>query len=119
MPIKLIYKEKEHAVDEHMADRITQLRDIYGFIIEERMIDPRLNLYNRFAADHADILKADPDNFLAQAYLFAYTRDVKNRPEYNVPYGPDEIPRRITSYNVCYTKLLRTRRLRGTCHPLA
>jgi len=93
MPVKIIYKEKQHGVAEHLADRITQLRDIYGFIIEERMIDPRLNLYNRFAADHADILKADPDNFLAQAYFFAYTRDVKNRPEYKVHLGPNEIPR--------------------------
>ncbi len=92
MPVKLVYKTKEKATEEHLADRLTQLRDVYGFIIEERMIDPRLNLYNRFAADQADIMKADPDNFLAQAYLFTYTRDVKNRPEYQVTECPEGIP---------------------------
>lgn len=91
--IRLVYKAKKQAKEEHLADRLTQLRDVYGFIIEERMIDPRLNLYNRFAADQSDILKAEPDNFLAKAYKFAYFRNRRFRPDYKVPEAPDDTPR--------------------------
>lgn len=90
--IRLVYKLKKQAKEEHLTDRITQLRDVYGFIIEERMTDPRLNLYNRFVADQADVLKADPDNFLGKAYKFAYTRNRRNRPDYKVSECPDNIP---------------------------
>ena len=90
--IRLVYKAKKQAKEEHLADRLTQLRDVYGFIIEERMTNPRLNLYNRFVADQADVLKADPDNFLGKAYKFAYTRNRRNRPDYKVQECPDNIP---------------------------
>ena len=90
--VRLIYKTKEKAVAENEIDRFTQIRDLWGFTSEERPFNPRLNLYNRFVADQADLMKANPNSWLGKAYLYAYTRDVKNRPEYKIPECPKGVP---------------------------
>lgn len=88
----LIYKTKESARPEHELDRITQIRDLYGFTVEERPTSPRLNLYNRFAADNADLLKVNPDHWLAKAYKYVLTNNVNDRPDYKIPECPAGVP---------------------------
>ena len=90
--LRLVYKLNELARIEHEQDRFTQIRDIYGFIVEERPINSRLNLYNRFEADRTDLLKANPNHWLAKAYKFAYMRDTTYRPEYEIAACPEGIP---------------------------
>ncbi|MDQ3843230.1 MAG: LamG domain-containing protein, partial [Bacteroidota bacterium] len=90
--VRLIYKPKEKARPEHEADRITQVRDLYGFTVEERPTSPRLNLYNRFIADDSDLLKVNPNHFLGKAYKYALTNNVKDRPDYTLPKPPAGVP---------------------------
>ncbi len=55
--IRLVYKPRDEAIAEHELDRFTQVRDLYGFTVEEHPSSPRLNLYNRFVADHTDLMR--------------------------------------------------------------
>ena len=88
--VRLIYKSRDAARPEHELDRITQIRDLYAHIVEERPATPRLNLFNRFMADCNDLLSVNPDNWLAQAYRYALTGQKK--PEYKVPECPAGVP---------------------------
>lgn len=90
--VSLIYKSKEKASPEHELDRITQVRDLYGFTVEERPISPRLNLANRFFADDSDLLKVNPDHWLGKAYKYVLTNNIKDRPEFKIPACPAGVP---------------------------
>ena len=88
--IKLIYKPLKVAGIEHEPDRLTQIRDLYGHIVEERPNNPRFNLYNRFMADCNDLLSVNPDHWLAQTYRYAQSGGKK--PVYRIADCPDDIP---------------------------
>ena len=90
--IRLVYKSMEEAKAEHELDRFTQIRDLFGFTVEERPSSSRLNLYNRFVADQADLMKVNPEHWLGQAYTYANSRDIKDRPEYEIPECPSGVP---------------------------
>lgn len=90
--VRLVYTSKEKASQEHEIDRTTQIRDLYGFTVEERPVSPRLNLYNRFAADDADLLKVNASSFLGKAYKWVLTNNPKDRPDYPVPAAPAGVP---------------------------
>lgn len=88
----LVYKAAEEAKAEHELDRFTQIRDLFGFMVEERPSTPRLNLHNRFVADHADLMKVNPGHWLGHVYQYAKSRDLSDRPEYKIPECPPDIP---------------------------
>jgi hypothetical protein len=88
--VRLIYKSRELAHTEYEPDKITQIRDLYAHIIEERPVTPRLNLFNRFMADCNDLLSVNPYNWQAQAYCYALTG--RKKPEYKLPECPAGIP---------------------------
>jgi hypothetical protein len=90
--VRLVYKTLDEAGKEHESDRFTQIRDLFGFTVEEHPSTPRLNLHNRFVADHADLMKVNPEHWLGQAYKYAKTRDIRDRPEYEIPQCPEGIP---------------------------
>ena len=90
--IRLVYKPKDEARAEHELDRFTQVRDLFGFTVEEHPSTPRLNLYNRFVADHTDLMMANPEHWLGQAYKNAKTRNIKDRPVYEIPSPPEGVP---------------------------
>ena len=46
--IRLVFKARKDALAEHVADRFTQVRDNYAFIVEESPRSRRLNLFNRW-----------------------------------------------------------------------
>ncbi|MBT3384551.1 MAG: LamG domain-containing protein [Prolixibacteraceae bacterium] len=91
--VRLVYKSKAETIAEHELDRFTQIRDLHSHVVEEHPSSPRLNLYNRFIADHKDLLKANPNHWLAKAYLYAFTRNKKDRPEYEIRECPAGIPK--------------------------
>lgn len=88
--IRLVYKTRESARQEHEIDRFTQIRDLYGHIVEERPKSPRFNLYNRLTADCNDLLSVNPDHWLAQTYRYAFNGGAK--PEFKIPECPPDIP---------------------------
>lgn len=88
--IRMVYKTFNDAHAEHELDRFTQVRDLYAHMVEENPRSPRLNLFNRITADCNDLLSVNPDHWLGKAYKYALTRE--NKPEYQIPEGPDGIP---------------------------
>ncbi|HJQ32465.1 MAG TPA: LamG-like jellyroll fold domain-containing protein, partial [Pyrinomonadaceae bacterium] len=68
--VRLIFKPRAEAAKEHELDRFTQARDSYAMLIEEHSNSPRLNLYNRFAADVTDLLRVNPNHWLGQTYWY-------------------------------------------------
>lgn len=68
MDVRLLFKSREEALAEHVADRFEQVRDNYGFLVEERQSTRELGLFNRFYEDLTDLLRADPTHKGALAY---------------------------------------------------
>jgi hypothetical protein len=89
--VRLIFKPRAEAAKEHVLDRFTQARDSYAMLIEEHTNNPRLNLYNRFAADVTDVLRVDPNNWLAQTYWYDSNRS-HPKPAFTQPSPPADIP---------------------------
>jgi hypothetical protein len=90
--VRLVYKSKEEAIDEHIADRFMQVKDLHAHNVEENPRSPRLNSFNRFYADVNDLLRHDPEHWLARAYRYWVSRDPADRPEYQIPPGPEGVP---------------------------
>src|SRR3546814_19991881 len=78
--IRLVFKDRAAALPEHIADRFNQVRDNWGFLVEEHTASKREGLYRRVFADISDLLRVDPDNGEARRYW----ADIDYRPE-NMP----------------------------------
>ncbi|HWP52748.1 MAG TPA: LamG-like jellyroll fold domain-containing protein, partial [Pyrinomonadaceae bacterium] len=89
--VRLIFKAKAEAIKEHEIDRFNQARDSYAMLIEEHTNNPKLNLYNRFAADINDVLRVDPNNWVAQTYWFDSNR-AHPKPAFTQPVAPNGVP---------------------------
>jgi len=89
--IRLIFKPRAEAIYEHEIDRFNQARDSYAMLIEEHTNNPKLNLYNRFAADITDVLRVDPNNWVAQTYWFDSNR-AHPKPAFTQPVAPSGVP---------------------------
>ncbi|WP_448663052.1 LamG-like jellyroll fold domain-containing protein [Sphingomonas sp. CJ20] len=83
--IRLVFKPRDAAKAEHVADRFNQVRDNWGFLVEEHTASKRATLYQRLFADITDLLRVDPDHARARAYW----ADINYRPE-NMP--PVDLP---------------------------
>src|SRR6185503_6836715 len=89
--LRLIFKPRAPAAKEHEIDRLTQVRDNYAMLIEERPTNPKLNLYNRFAGDVTDLLRVNPNQWLGQAYWYDSNR-THPKPAFNQPLPPAGVP---------------------------
>jgi hypothetical protein len=89
--VRLIFKPRAEAAKEHEIDRFTQARDSYAMLIEEHTNNPRLNLYNRFAADITDLLRANPNHWVGQTYWYDSNRG-HQKPAFTQPVAPDGLP---------------------------
>jgi concanavalin A-like lectin/glucanase superfamily protein len=89
--IRLIFKPRAEAAKEHELDRFTQARDSYAMLIEEHTNNPRLNLYNRFAADVTDVLRVNPNHWLAQTYWYDSNHS-HPKPAFTQPTPPAGTP---------------------------
>lgn len=89
--VRLIFKSRAEARKEHELDRFTQARDSYAMLIEEHTNNPRLNLYNRFAADVNDLLRVNPNHWLGQTYWYDSNR-THPKPAFTQPTPPDGVP---------------------------
>jgi hypothetical protein len=89
--VRLIFKPRAAAIKEHEVDRFTQARDSFAMMVEERPNDPRFDLYNRFAADVNDVLRVNPNHWLAQTYWFDVDRR-HAKPAFTQPTPPEGVP---------------------------
>lgn len=71
MGVRLVFKDRAEAAREHVHDRFQQIRDNYGFIVEENPTSPRLPLMDRLNREITDLLRVDPGNANALAYWAA------------------------------------------------
>ena len=68
MKIRLVFKDREAAKAEHITDRFNQVKDNWGFLVEEHTASKREALYSRLYADISDLLRVDPDNLQGRLY---------------------------------------------------
>jgi hypothetical protein len=66
--VRLVFKPRADARAEHLADRITQIRDEQAWNVEEHPNDPKLARYARVVDEVQDVLRVDPDNLVARSY---------------------------------------------------
>ncbi|MBB4087720.1 LamG-like jellyroll fold domain-containing protein [Sphingomonas carotinifaciens] len=78
--IRLVFKPRDQALPEHVADRFNQVKDNWAFLVEEHTASQRAGLYRRLYADISDLLRVAPDHAGARAYW----ADINYRPE-NLP----------------------------------
>ena len=90
--IRLVFKPRAAALKEHVADRLNQVKDNWGFLVEEHTASKRAGLYARVFADISDLLRVDPDNVLGRTYW----ADINYRPEampaFVQPQAPAGVP---------------------------
>ncbi|WP_372782821.1 LamG-like jellyroll fold domain-containing protein [Phenylobacterium sp.] len=66
--IRLVFKDRAAGLPEHVADRLNQVKDNWGFLVEEHTASKRESLYARVVADATDLLRVDPDNRIGREY---------------------------------------------------
>jgi hypothetical protein len=89
--VRLIFKPYKDAAKEHIADRLTQVRDNFSNMTEEHVNSRRLNTYNRFYADITDLLRVDPSNDLGRKYWHEWNPETAS-PDYTLPTVPAGVP---------------------------
>jgi len=67
--LRLVFKPSQEARAEHEADRFTQARDSYAFLVEEHPHNVRYNIWNRFEADIRDLMRVNPDHVPGRNYF--------------------------------------------------
>jgi hypothetical protein len=66
--IRLVFKDRAAGLPEHIADRLNQVKDNWGFLVEEHTASKRESLYDRVVTDATDLLRVDPDNKIGREY---------------------------------------------------
>ena len=89
--VRLVFKPYSDALPEHVADRLTQVRDNYANMTEESVSSRRLNLFNLFDGDISDLLRVDPENDLGRKYWNEMSHE-QVRPPFTMPAAPAGVP---------------------------
>ncbi|MDB5669707.1 MAG: hypothetical protein JWO25_666, partial [Alphaproteobacteria bacterium] len=89
--IRLVFKPRAAALPEHVADRFNQVKDNWGFLVEEHTASKRLALYRRLYGDISDLLRVDPDNVLARQYWGDISYGAQKLP-FEQPAAPAGVP---------------------------
>ena len=66
--IRLVFKDRAAGAVEHVADRFNQMKDNWGFLVEEHTASKREALFARLVADATDLFRVDPTNRTAREY---------------------------------------------------
>ncbi len=90
--VRLVFKDRAEAVKEHVADRFNQVRDNWGFLVEEHTTSKRQRLYARVYADLSDLLRIDPDHELGRLYWNYISYNSQGKPPFEQPVAPKGVP---------------------------
>jgi hypothetical protein len=66
--IRLVFKDRAAGLPEHIADRLNQMKDNWGFLVEEHTASKREALYRRLVTDATDLFRVDPENKIGREY---------------------------------------------------
>ncbi len=89
--IRLVFKPREKALPEHIADRFAQMRDNFAFFVEEHTSTRSLARFERFTREITDLLRADPGNVVARQY-WAEVSPEAGWPAVTLPPVPQGVP---------------------------
>ena len=92
MGVRLVFKDRAEAIKEHVADRFAQVRDNWGFLVEEHTASKREALYRRLAADIGDMLRVDPDHVEGRRYWADISYGATGFPPFVQPNPPAALP---------------------------
>lgn len=92
MNIRLIFKDREIAKREHIEDRFNQVKDNWGFLVEEHTATRREALYERVLTDITDLLAVDPENEQARIYWQDISYFNQSMPPYQLSKVPAGVP---------------------------
>jgi hypothetical protein len=90
--IRLVFKDRDLAKAEHVADRLNQVKDNWAFLVEEHTTSKRQGLYRRLYADISDLLKVDPENQIGREYWGDITFGSQGWPPFEQPKPTDGTP---------------------------
>ncbi|WP_068081184.1 LamG-like jellyroll fold domain-containing protein [Novosphingobium rosa] len=92
MNVRMVFKDRDAAKIEHIADRFNQVKDNWAFLVEEHTASKRARLYQRLYGDITDLLRVDPDNLEARRYWadIGYSED--QLPPFVQPEAPAGMP---------------------------
>lgn len=90
--IRLVFKDRDAAKAEHVADRFNQVRDNWAFLVEEHTTSKRQGLYRRLNADISDLLRVDPDHQHGREYWGDITYGSQGWPAFVQPKPSDGTP---------------------------
>jgi hypothetical protein len=93
MRIRLVFKDRDAAKVEHVADRFTQVKDNWGFLVEEHTASKRMALYRRLDADISDLRRVDPDHVQGRLYWQDISYNAQSSPVMPAPAAPAGVPR--------------------------
>ncbi|MFV0624368.1 LamG-like jellyroll fold domain-containing protein [Sphingomonas sp. ac-8] len=90
--LRLVFKDRAEAAKEHVADRFNQVKDNWGFLVEEHTASKNAALYRRLFADISDLLRVDPDHVEARRYWADINYRPENMPAFAQPQPPAGVP---------------------------
>ena len=90
--LQLVFKPRAEAIEEHTADRFNQVKDNWGFLVEEHTTSKRQLLYKRLDADITDLLRMDPDHVLGRQYWNDINYANQGTLPVNMPTVPKDVP---------------------------
>ncbi|MDV3467206.1 LamG domain-containing protein [Stenotrophomonas sp. C3(2023)] len=90
--IRMVFKPRAEAIKEHVADRFNQVRDNWGFLVEEHTTSKRQRLYARVYADLSDLLRVDPDHEQGRLYWNYISYNSQGKPPFTLPQAPAGVP---------------------------
>jgi hypothetical protein len=90
--IRLVFKDREQAKVEHVADRFNQVKDNWGYLVEEHTASKRERLYLRCFGDIADLLRVDPEHQQGRYYWSEMSYNNQGWPAFKQPEAPAGVP---------------------------
>ena len=92
MAVRLVFKDRDEAKKEHIADRFNQVKDNWGFLVEEHTASGRESLFRRVKGDITDLLRVDPDNLEGRRYWADISYGAAGMPAFVQPTPPAGVP---------------------------
>ena len=90
--IRLVFKDRQAGLAEHIADRLNQVKDNWGYLVEEHPASKRESLYERVVTDATDLLKVDPDNRIGREYWADINYNSQGPLPFTQPTPPPGVP---------------------------
>ena len=90
--IRLVFKPRAQGREEHVTDRLNQLKDNWGFLVEEHTASKREGLYRRLVEDATDLFRVDPENRIGREYWADITYNSQGALDFVQPVAPKNVP---------------------------